>query len=283
MKHITVTLVAILIFILSGLVTAVQAGPPLPEVDSVDIVADCGGATVTYSHSFGMTSEVRITNLDTGITITDDGLSSSSGTLTFTFNPGLADGTRIEVDIRIFGVFSNFPSDSQVTWQDKNSIQKQSSEIEGVGGGFLVATSSRIVTVMCGEQPRTSTNIESIFQICDDGRVNINLCEPIAIYPIFDVDGVHMVIYNVERGDDIGEFALYLDADDLSLVPYNSNQAIELGRSRDNFVVVYWLPSNEYQINAGPDHEGKVFVYRFSTFPQLPTVSTFYAPDTTVR
>lgn len=137
----------------------------------------------------------------------------------------------------------------------------------------------RIVSCPIVDVPDESivTDTVELVSICDDGRMNINLCEPIAIYPIYDDEGTHIVIYNVERGDDIGEFALFLSADDLTDVPDSLEVPIELARSQDGFVTVYYLPSNEYQINVGPDDEGKVFVYRFTTIPQLPVIDSFFA------
>lgn len=115
-------------------------------------------------------------------------------------------------------------------------------------------------------------------QLCDDGRINTNLCEPVAIYPIVDEDDIHMVIYNVESGDDEGELSLFVDAEILSGVPDDNEYPIELARSTDNFAILYWMPDGNYVVSAGPDFEGKVFLFTFSEFPsQVPTVVTYFS------
>ena len=123
-----------------------------------------------------------------------------------------------------------------------------------------------------------STNAGNPPLICDDGRININLCEPIAIYPTSDDEGVHMTVMIFEHGAPDSRFGFFVSAQQLASLPRTQpHPMMRVAQSQDGFAVLYWLASNEYQINAGPDFEGKTFVFRFAVFPnQTPIVETFF-------
>jgi hypothetical protein len=113
--------------------------------------------------------------------------------------------------------------------------------------------------------------------MCDDGRTNINLCEPLAVYPVESDDGIGMVIYAVTRGDDIGDWMLYVPAEDMAQL--GEGQCL-LATSGDGFVTVFWM-NGTMLVYAGPDDEGKVFVFIYHSFPGVPSFETYFgsAPD----
>jgi hypothetical protein len=123
----------------------------------------------------------------------------------------------------------------------------------------------------------TNTNgcIENIPPIvCADGRINEE-CDIVAIYPIEDDDGIHIQVWYVLPDDSAnGQFAFMLYADELDALPDNPDEAILIASSSDDFVKLYWMPDNTYQINAGPDSEGKIRVFVFDTFPGTVEVYT---------
>lgn len=77
-----------------------------------------------------------------------------------------------------------------------------------------------------------------------------------------------MQVWYVLPGDgDNGQFAFMLYADELDALPNSPDTPILLASSTDGFVNLYWMSDNTYQINAGPDGEGKTRVFVFDTFP----------------
>lgn len=110
--------------------------------------------------------------------------------------------------------------------------------------------------------------------VCDDGRINEE-CDIVAIYLIEDSDGIHMQVWYVLPNDGKnGQFAFMLYANELDALPDNPDEPILVASSTDSFVRLYWMPDNTYQINAGPDGEGKTRVFVFDTFPGDITVYT---------
>jgi hypothetical protein len=112
--------------------------------------------------------------------------------------------------------------------------------------------------------------------ICADGRINYMDCEPIAIYPKHREDGYGLEVWIVDTSP-VGRFGFYVSPAQLAALPDKPEQAIRIAESKDGFAALYKLSSGEYQVNAGPDFEGKVFVFRFSGLPPAayPNVSTF--------
>lgn len=105
---------------------------------------------------------------------------------------------------------------------------------------------------------------------CPDGRLNYNHCDKIAIYPIPEGDAYGLQIYVVDL-DGVGKLALTISAADLAAA------VDHIATSADGKVIAYRLASGEYQVNYGPDAEGKVFVFTFDGLPPstYPTVQTY--------
>lgn len=116
---------------------------------------------------------------------------------------------------------------------------------------------------------------------CEDERLNSNLCEPLAVYPIESETGVDIAIYKVSRGSDVGEFMLYLPAELFASLPDEVAENCTIASSDNGEVVVYRLSSGQYQINIGPDEEGKVFAYIFNDWLSAPVrVDSYISGET---
>jgi hypothetical protein len=112
---------------------------------------------------------------------------------------------------------------------------------------------------------------------CRDGRVNEATCELAAIYPVADEEGFGMSFWFVDHETGDGYFGFYVPAEDLMSLPESPEEAILLAQSEDGKAVLYWLPSNEFQLNIGPDWEGKMHILRFPFFPGVePTHETYW-------
>jgi hypothetical protein len=111
---------------------------------------------------------------------------------------------------------------------------------------------------------------------CPDGRINYNNCDKIAIYPVKDEDSFGIQVYVVDHKA-VPEFVLFVSAADLDVLPANPDKVIVIAQSTNGLVVLYKHPNGDYQINYGPDFEGKVFTFRFSGLPatSYPEVTTF--------
>ena len=116
---------------------------------------------------------------------------------------------------------------------------------------------------------------------CTDGRLNQTLCEPLAVYPLESEDGLGINIYKVSRGSDVGEFMLYIPAEVFASLPDEVAENCTIASSDNGEVVVYLLSSGQYQINVGPDEEGKVFAYIFDDWRSAPVRTDSYISGAT--
>jgi hypothetical protein len=65
-----------------------------------------------------------------------------------------------------------------------------------------------------------------------------------------------------------------IEIDGLSELPAYPDVPLEIASTDDGYVVLFKLPSGEYQVTIGPDNEGKNFVYIFKIDP-LDCISRF--------
>lgn len=203
---------------------------------------DCNSATVDY---FTGKSFVRITmtNVDTGETLDEHEADPAGSSYTASFDPPLASGTTIQVTV------------------GQESLDSDQ------------------ITVSCDDEPiapETSQLTEIVedrfIQLCDDGRTNINQCEPIAIYPIQSDDGIGMAIWNARRDGQTAQL-LYVSAEDMANLP---ESRCLIGVSNDGFVQAVWL-GDSMVIFAGADDDNKTFIYFYDdAFPSLPRVDTTF-------
>ncbi|MBZ0285633.1 MAG: hypothetical protein K8L97_33185 [Anaerolineae bacterium] len=128
-------------------------------------------------------------------------------------------------------------------------------------------------SITCNPSPDGAGSKTGFEPQCPDGRLNYNHCDKIAIYAVPDGESYGMRIYVVEP-DGIGKLALTVSARDLALL---TKQPDHIGTSADGKVIVYRLTSGEYQVNYGPDTEGKVFEFTFDGLPPTayPNVHTY--------
>jgi hypothetical protein len=113
-------------------------------------------------------------------------------------------------------------------------------------------------------------------RLCDDGRINYNNCDKVAIYPVADEDSYGLEVWIVDDGN-TPSFGFFVSAARLDRLPDKPTHNIRIAISKDRRTALYKLTTGEYQVNYGPDAEGKVFVYTFSGLPptDYPTVTTF--------
>ena len=122
------------------------------------------------------------------------------------------------------------------------------------------------ITVSCRAE------VEPYTELCDDGRTNTNLCEPIAIYPIETDDGIGMAIWDARRTGSEGQL-VYIPAETMAGL---TDASCLLGASADGFAQVVWL-GGSIVIFAGPDDENKTFIFYYQlSFPSLPSADTFF-------
>lgn len=75
-----------------------------------------------------------------------------------------------------------------------------------------------------------------------------------------------LAFYRVNE-DASGTLIFFIPSSDLADLPANPDAPIEIYRSENGVYGFYKLPSGEYQVNAGPDAEGKVDVINFTGVP----------------
>jgi hypothetical protein len=111
---------------------------------------------------------------------------------------------------------------------------------------------------------------------CPDGRINFNHCDKVAIYATQDGDAYGVGVYVVD-GVTVPVFALFVSAEALAALPPNPESVIQIAQSDDGKVTLYKHTNGDYQVNYGPDFEGKVFTFRWSGLPATgyPEFSTF--------
>ena len=111
---------------------------------------------------------------------------------------------------------------------------------------------------------------------CPDGRINYNHCDKIAIYPVKDEGSFAIEVWIVDHKV-LPEFALFVSSADLKALDQKPEKIITVATSSNGLVTLYKHPDGDYQVNYGPDFEGKVFTFRFSGVPaaKYPEVTTF--------
>jgi hypothetical protein len=111
---------------------------------------------------------------------------------------------------------------------------------------------------------------------CPDGRINFNHCDKVAIYATPDGDGYGLGVYVVD-GVSVPVYALFVSAEELAALPEQPESVIQIVQSADGKVTLYRHSNGDYQVNYGPDFEGKIFTFRWSGLPATgyPEFSTF--------
>lgn len=225
--------------IFSLIIPFAQAGQVNPPVINSAVIG-CTSATVTYESefSFGQDfADISIINATTSQVIATTTGSPFGDTVTLTY-PAQPPGSFLFAEVSV----------------------------------GQANASSRPVAVSCTEGE------DGLRPYCPDGRINYRDCEPVAIYPVQDEDGVGILVYVVKREDKgVGEFGFFVSFAELNALPENPEEPILIAETDDGFAQLYKLPSGEYQVNAGPDDEGKVFEFRFSIIPgEYPEIETWF-------
>ena len=97
----------------------------------------------------------------------------------------------------------------------------------------------------------------------DDGRLNPDAAAPAAFYA---PDDGSLQVYGIDAQSH-GYLAIYISSDEVAALPASPEENLKIAESDDGKIALYKLTTGEYQVNAGPDFEGKVFVYIFGNDP----------------
>jgi len=112
---------------------------------------------------------------------------------------------------------------------------------------------------------------------CTDHR-SVNCFGPYALYTPTEKDETCSIdIWSVEA-DGQGKRALKFTAADLAKLPDEEEieNYITVKSTKNDFITLYKLSTGQYQINVGPDKEGKVYTIDFAGCPASDvTESTF--------
>lgn len=208
----------------------------------------CSSVTFSYDNDASEgwdEAVVTVTNLSTG-----DSLYDSTGT--YRFSPWGSGPDTVNFAPQAGG------STLQLTIQVNSRVVSAE--------GVCVSAGSSIPLVSSGGAPQ-----------CQDARINKYNCEPVAIYPVKTDAGYDLVVYKI-LPDGQGQISFSVSAADLAALPSHPDAPLLVATSPDGFASLYWLPSNEYQIVAGPDAEGKMFKFIFRQFPgEEPRLETYMA------
>lgn len=109
----------------------------------------------------------------------------------------------------------------------------------------------------------------------------VNCFGPYALYtPTFEDGRCALDIFYIDIQSGRGFRAIRLFSNQLAVVPDFPETNLLLAVSRNRLINLYKLSSGEYQINVGPDAEGKVYVTRFRGCPARDVVeSNFFARE----
>jgi hypothetical protein len=226
----------LLILVITGLllllaVPILQAGCGCSgEIDNVNVRFSCKELNISWSHSSGTGSAILVVNYDTLEIVEQSVFTSPSGSISVNFDPP-------------------FPKSQELS--------------------FLIIVVDN-ADFYVHEEDIDCTNPGATWT-CADGRLTFTLCQPLVIYPVVSEDGVGLTMYLVPRDSEgAGEFMLYIPAEIFDELPDEVAENCTIDRSENGQVVAYLLSSGQYQVNAGPDEEGKVFAYIFNDLASPP-------------
>jgi hypothetical protein len=240
-RHIIVTLI---VLFFSSILTVYAGGPDFDGVNVGSPTIDCSGrvsvsATLDWNYASSANWQLSVdgTPINSGVVnrVNDIDTFEATGIITPRNDPSVAVGLRIQS----FG---------------------------GVGYDqtFTQFTSAEVCESGANPPPAAT---------CDDGRLNPD-CDVVAIYVIRDTEGVHMQVWYVLPEGGNGRFAFMLYENELDALPDHPEEAVLVAASTDNYVRLYWLSDSSFQINAGPDGEGKQRIFNFASFPGTVRAST---------
>lgn len=211
----------------------------LAATPELSVTANCTTAHIIWSAGQAAAStNIRII-ADGNLTELDS--PGDSGEIFFNFIPSLSDGDGLFVEISF----------------DGNNVE------------MLYES-----PVNCEVETNSSSPVP---RLCDDTRTNINLCEPLAIYPIYNEDGsIDLVAYEIHPETAEGDYAFDIPAYQLTHLP-DVEEPCTITSSANGKAFAYLIPIVNgvmLQINYYPDHEGKMFIYQYPMFPMMPIIET---------
>ena len=124
------------------------------------------------------------------------------------------------------------------------------------------------LVVMAASALPSSTAFACLPCNCTDHR-SVNCFGPYALYTPTEKDQTCSIdVWGIEA-DGQGKRAFKLTTDDLADLPASEeiDNYITIEHTKNDFITLYKLNSGQYQINVGPDKEGKVYVIDFTGCP----------------
>lgn len=227
----------LLILVMTGLllllaVPLLQAGCGCPgEIDNVNIRFSCKELNISWSHGSGIASVILVVDFEALEIIEQRVFSSRSGSVSVDFDPPFSKSKTLSVLIIV---------------TDGSNVYQHDEDIDCTNGSTPTWN-------------------------CADGRLTFTLCQPLVIYPVVSEDGIGLTMYLVARDSEgAGEFMLYIPAETFDDLPDQVAENCTIDSSENGQVVAYLLNSGQYQVNVGPDEEGKVFAYIFNDLASPP-------------
>lgn len=226
-------------------------------------LAGCPPVTLTITNLTVTTSQATVTYDVTGggtYTIDFSATDQSSG-----YTSTVGSGSESGVTATTGRVFSFALSVAQVAVGEDVRVTVE----ETFGCDSTIANAS-------ASGPTTAGNPLSAPAACDDGRINYNHCDKIAMYAMRDEDSFALDVLIVDHLV-VPRGAIFVSAAELDALADKPVRNTLIAVSPDGLVKFYKLAGGEYQVNYGPDADNKVFVFRWKGLPPAayPDVSTY--------
>lgn len=226
-----------------------QAGCPEVTLTITNLTVTTSQATVTYNVVGSSTYTIDFTATD-----------QSSG-----YTSTVGSGSETGVTATTGRVFSFALNPAQVAVGEGVEVTVE----ETFGCDSTSATAN-------ATGPTTTSTPLTTPAACDDGRINYNHCDKIAMYAMSDEGGFGLDVLIVDHLI-VPRGAIFVSAAELDALPDNPARNILIATSPDGLVRFYKLAGGEYQVNYGPDEDNKVFVFRWTGLPPAayPNVTTY--------
>jgi hypothetical protein len=161
-------------------------------------------------------------------------------------------GQHYTVNIPIMGPNGNFANDP---WPDE-TLYSVIILYDVVSGPGITLYEN----ISCGVQ---ETAVPAQWWDPGDSRINRDPGALGVIYAVsYGARGMGLHIYKV-GGDSNGALWLEIAPEMLAAVPQFPSEYMIIARSEDGYIELAKLPTGQYQVNTGPDAEGKIHVVVF--------------------
>jgi hypothetical protein len=224
--------------------TFVQSFPAFAAANITSVSAGCGGVTVNFTVTTSSAGTFNLVVHDNTNAVVGTGGGGTSGAGTFYFSryifisPTLIDATPITVSLSV-----NAP----------NSGSDSAGPTPCTGG----------ITPPSPGSPATSSESQASPNVLNmnDERINPAKGDITAVIYLMAEGGIQ--VYAVDSNGS-GLLVISVTDSELASYPDNPDSNTRIANSDDGKITLYKLTSGEYQVNAGPDAEGKVISVIFT-------------------